>query len=81
MHLDFEFTQHAIDCGINMTGKLAIPLEDSAGRLVMIDIINPETRDVVIHAGTTMDIQLIEVCQSYGVDYVIVYKGRHTPLG
>lgn len=76
-----EFNQHALDCHINLTGKIALPLECSHGRLVMVDVINPETRDVVIHAGTTMDSQLIEVCQSYGVDYVIVYKGRHTPLG
>ena len=73
------YFQHALDCGINMTGKVAIPLGDSAGRLVMIDIIDPETRDVVIHAGTTLDTQLIEVCQSYGVDYAIVYRGSHTP--
>jgi len=72
------YFQHALDCGINMTGKVAIPLGDSAGRLLMCDIIDPETREVVIHSGTTMDAQLIGVCQSYGVDYAIVYRGRHT---
>jgi hypothetical protein len=72
------FEQHARDCGINMTGKVAIPLGDSAGRLVMIDIIDPVTRDVVIHAGTTMDAQLIEVCESYGIDYVVAYRWKHT---
>lgn len=75
-----DFYQHAMQCGINMTGKIALPVEDSAGRLVMIDLIHPETLEVILHAGTTMDVQLIEVCQSYGIDYVIVYKGRHTPL-
>jgi hypothetical protein len=72
------FDQHARDCGINMTGKVAIPLSDSAGRLVMTDIVDPETRDVVIHAGTTMDAQLIGVCESYGIDYVIAYRWGHT---
>lgn len=67
------YTQHAIDCGINMTGKLALAVEDSAGWLLMLDIIDPVTRAPVIHAGTTMDIQLIAVAQSYGVDYVVVY--------
>lgn len=67
------YTQHAIDCGINMTGKLAVAVEDSAGMLLMLDIINPVTRAPVIHAGTTMDIQLIEVAQGYGIDYVVVY--------
>lgn len=62
-----------------MTGKTALPIEDSDGRLLMCDISDPETRDVIIHTGTTMDVQLIEVCQSYGVDYAIVYKGNHTP--
>ena len=79
MHLDFEFFQHAIDCGINMTGKLAIPLNESVGRLVMIDIVHPETRETIIPAGMTMDSQLIEICASCGVDYVIVYKHAHTP--
>jgi len=73
------YFQHALDCGINMTGKTTLPIEDSGGRLLMCDIIDPETREVVIHSGTTIDIQLIEVCQSYGVDYAIVYKGSHTP--
>ena len=73
-----EFFQHALDCGINMTGKDAIAIENSVGRLVMIDIINPETREVIIHSGTTMDNQLIAVCESYGVDYVIVYKHAHS---
>lgn len=77
MYLDFN--QHATDCGINLTGKVALSLENSAGRLVMVDLIHPVTRDVVLHAGTTMDIQLIEVCQSFGIDYVVVYKGLHYP--
>ena len=71
--------QHARDCGINMTGKIAVPLADSAGRLVMVDIIDPETRDVIVNAGTTMDAQLIGVCESYGVDYVIAYRWGHSP--
>lgn len=73
------YFQHALDCGINMTGKTTCPIKESTGRLLMCDVINPVTREVVIHAGTTMDIQLIEVCQSCGVDYAIVYKGHHTP--
>jgi hypothetical protein len=71
------YFQHALDCGINMTGKTTLPIENSGGRLLMYDIIDPVSREVVIHSGTTMDIQLIEVCQSYGVDYAIVYKGKH----
>ena len=74
-----DFNQHAMDCGINLTGKVAVPIEDSAGRLVMIDLIHPVTRDVALHAGTTMDTQLIEVCQSFGIDYVVVYKHSHSP--
>ena len=79
MYLDFEFTQHAIDCGINMTGKLAVPLDESVGRLLMIDVIDPVTRDVIIPSGVTLDIQLIDVCESYGIDYVVVYKHSHSP--
>ena len=75
--MTLDFNDHATKCGINMTGKIAIPLEDSAGRLVMVNIINPETLDVIIQSGTTMDCQLIDVCESYGVDYVIVYNGAH----
>jgi molybdopterin biosynthesis enzyme len=75
-----DFNVHAMNCRINLTGKVAVPLEDSSGRLVMVDVTHPETMQVVLHAGTTMDMQLIEVCQSYGIDYVVVYKGQHTPL-
>ena len=78
--MQLDFNQHAINCRINLTGKVAIPIEDSSGRLLMVDLIDPITRDILIHAGTTMDVQLIEVCESYGIDYVVVYKGRHTPL-
>ena len=73
-----DFNDHATKCGINMTGKVALPIEESAGRLVMINVIDPVTRDTVINAGTTMDCQLIDICESYGVDYVIVYRGSHT---
>jgi hypothetical protein len=76
---DVIFFQHALDCGVNMTGKTAIATECSAGRLIMVDVINPVTLDVVINAGTTMDVQLIEVCMSYGIDYVVVYKHAHSP--
>jgi hypothetical protein len=79
MRTEFEFFQHAIDCGINMTGKLAIPLFESVGRLVMVDLIHPETRETIIPSGVTMDIQLIEICEIHGIDYVIVYKHAHTP--
>jgi len=79
MRTEFEFFQHAIDCGINMTGKLAIPLDESVGRLVMIDIVHPETRETIIPSGVTMDTQLIDICVSCGVDYVIIYKYAHTP--
>jgi hypothetical protein len=79
MYIDLEFTRHAEDSGINMTGKLAIPVSESVGRLLMIDVIDPVTRDVVIPSGVTLDIQLIDVCESYGIDYVVVYKHAHSP--
>jgi hypothetical protein len=69
-----EAYEHAVSCGINMTGKIALPVAESAGYLVMVDIIHPVTLEPVIHAGTTMDVQLVEHCEMCGVDYVIVYK-------
>lgn len=60
-----------------MTGKVALATEDSDGRLVMVDIISPVTLDVYINAGTTMDIQLIDLCQRLGIDWVVVYDGTH----
>lgn len=75
--MTLDYNDHAVKCGINMTGKIAVPLDDSNGHLIMVDLIDPETRDAVTHAGTTMDVQLIEVCKSYGIDYVIVYNGSH----
>lgn len=73
----FDYNQSAINCGINMTGKVALATEDSDGRLVMVDIISPVTLDVYINAGTTMDIQLIDLCQRLGIDWVVVYDGTH----
>jgi hypothetical protein len=61
-----------------MTGKNALPVAESAGYLVMVDITHPVTRDVIIHAGTAMDSQLIDVAAAEGVDYVVVYK--HPPV-
>ena len=75
--MTLDFNDHAIQCGINMTGKIAIPLEDSPGHLVMVNITDPETGEAIIQSGTTMDSQLVDVCESYGVDYVIVYNGTH----
>ena len=48
-----------------------IQIEDSTGKIVMVDIIHPETRKVIIHSGTMMNTQLIEVCMSEGVDHII----------
>lgn len=70
----FSCYAHAVSCGINMTGKLALPVAESAGYLLMMDIEHPVTRDVIINAGTTMDQQLIDVAAAEGVDYVIVYR-------
>lgn len=67
------YFQHALNCGINMTGKLALPVSESAGSLVMVDVINPVTLETVIPSGCTMDVQLIDVAESLGVDYVVVY--------
>jgi len=74
-----DATQHALNCGTNLTGKVAMPLEDSAGHLLMVDITDPVTLKVLINSGTTMDCQLIEVCQDHGIDYVVVYAGWHKP--
>ena len=70
-----HYRQHALDCGINMTGKLALALEDSTGMLLMIDIARPDNREVIIPAGIILDCQLIEHAARYGVDYTIVYFG------
>ena len=72
----FSCYAHAIQCGINMTGKLALPVAESAGYLLMMDVTHPETLKPILHAGTTMDQQLITVAQEYGVDYVVVYKAK-----
>ena len=75
------FLQHALSCGINMTGKEAIALEESNGRLIMHPVRHPETGQVLLNVGTTMDTQLVEVCASAGVDYIVVYTGSHVPHG
>ena len=75
------FLQHALSCGINMTGKEAIALFEGNGRLIMHPVRHPETGQVLLNVGTTMDTQLVEVCASAGVDYIVVYTGSHVPHG
>ena len=71
------FNEDAIASGVNLTGKVALPIEFTDGRLLMIDLINPVTQEVFINSGTTMDKQLIEWCQTIAIDYAIVYDGTH----
>ena len=72
-----NYDEDARICGINLTGKVAIAPKDADGRLVMVDIISPVTLAVYIYAGTTMDAQLIDLCYSLGIDWVVVYEGTH----
>jgi len=72
-----QFYIHAARCGINMTGKLAVAIEDSLGMLLMHPVINPVTLEVRIPTGIIMDMDLADVCYEIGVDYVIVLNPKH----
>jgi DNA-directed RNA polymerase subunit beta' len=77
---DLVITEH--DCGTDQ-GMLMTPVIEGGdiietlgdrvlGRVVAIDVIQPETDDVVIAAGTMIDEGLVEKLENAGVDEVLV---------
>lgn len=68
------YRQHAVDCGIDMTGKVTVPCDlRSSGTIVVVPPIHPETREELLPVKTVLTAEdLIRLKKYYGVDYVVV---------
>lgn len=67
-----EFHEHALQCGINMEGREAIPIHLSNCRIAATDILHPETQELIIPAGFRLRENAYLWMESVGMDYVVV---------
>mgnify|MGYP000119601310 CR=1 FL=1 len=75
MEMRAAYRQHAVDCGLDMTGCDAIELDHeycAAGMVVAHTICDPEHQDYLVRPGTVLTRRMIEWLMSFGVDYVTV---------
>lgn len=72
MHATFR--QHAIDCGVDLTGCSVVPTNDSADCTVARPVVDPETQMHLLAPGQVILPADIRLLNSYGVDYVICEK-------
>jgi hypothetical protein len=68
-----HYFQHALNCGINMTCKLAMPIDDCVGYMVMHRVDDPVSLRPLVQTGVRIDQDVIEMLKEYGVDYVVVF--------
>ena len=72
-----EARQHALDCGLDMTGADARYITgdcyDAKGFALAHAVIDPEHGDWLLMPGTVLTHRLIEWLRSFGVDYVTVF--------
>lgn len=67
-----DYTQHAISCGIDMTNKLAIAVDDLLCGWLAEPILHPETQEVQWPIGYWVNSEDIPAMQAMGLDYVII---------
>jgi hypothetical protein len=66
------FTAHAMSCGINMEGRVALPVAMADGRWCAHDINHPESGNTIIPQGWYMNRFDMDKLIAMGVDYVVV---------
>lgn len=69
-----ELYQHALDCGLDMTGSTAVELEYAYGLTLTHKVYDPEYQDLLLRSGTCLTHRLIDWLRSFGIDYVCVVK-------
>ena len=69
--------QHALDCGLDMTGADAVYITDDCydakGYALAHMVLDPVHGDALLMPGTVLTRRLIEWLRSFGVDYVTVF--------
>lgn len=70
---------HAQSCGFDLASTDAVPLHkvlsrarSGKGAWPAVDVLHPETLEVVCPAGHWIDVAEVEMLESIGVDYVIL---------
>lgn len=68
------FRQHAIDCGVDLTGCAVVPCDYRAdGCIVMVPPIHPETLEEMVPEGFRLTGDQCETLRrATGIDYLIV---------
>jgi len=68
------FRQHALDCGINLTGSAAVPCDARAdGCIITIPPLHPETLEEMVPEGFRLTGEQCETLRrETGIDYLIV---------
>lgn len=71
---------HAARCGLRPYEKVrVVPIwVGLTGEALAVDVIHPETREVVITAGTVLSLFCLAKMMKLGVDYVLVRNERPT---
>lgn len=71
-----EARQHALDCGLDMTGACARYITgdcyDACGYAAAHAVIDPVHLDVLVRPGTVFTRRMLEWLRAFGVDYVTV---------
>lgn len=70
--MNAQFQQHALDCGLDMTGSAAVSVEDANGLVLSHKVLDPVYFTLLLHPGTCMTNPLIYWLKSFRVDYVCV---------
>ncbi len=69
-----NFHKHALRCGIDMSGREAVPISMAAERIAAVDVIHPETQESVIPEGFKVTKLGVQYLRSIGCDYVVCEK-------
>lgn len=67
-----QYRQHAILCGIDMTGREAVPVRECEDRELAVDALDPVTLEPLLSAGITPNLLGMHILLEAGIDYVVV---------
>lgn len=76
--MNIKFHNHAVSCGIDMTGKVAVSVYGNLiGETLADDVINPENMETVLHTGQTLNAAALQWMRLMGCDYCVIEKGEY----
>jgi hypothetical protein len=68
------YRQHAVDCGVDLTGAVTVPCDSrAAGCIIKVPPLHPETMDELVPEGFSLTAEQCETLRNEcGIDYLIV---------